>query len=150
MMRKSHFVALISSSKWQKTNLQLQINPRIMNEEFSPEVLIEYFCRTQFFDSDGCCQGNKKEGALAKSLLIFHRSPHLTLAGPGYWLVKWWVFIEQLNWMMFDTFRWGLMNGGIRGLCERGVKAWTCDTQGHLKCKTSIFFPRRQTDAFRV
>lgn len=87
MTSKSNFIALISASKWQKTNLQLQINPRIMNEEFSPEVLIEYFCRTHFVDNDGCFQVKKKRGVLAKSLFIFHRSPHLTLAVPGYWSV---------------------------------------------------------------
>lgn len=88
MTSKSNSVALISASKWQKTNLQLQINPRIMNEEFSPEVLNEYFCRTHFVDNDGCFQGNKKRGVLAKSLFIFLRSPHLTLAVPSYWSVN--------------------------------------------------------------
>lgn len=34
-----------------------------MNEEFSPEVLIEYFGRTHFADNDECFQGNKKEGS---------------------------------------------------------------------------------------
>lgn len=32
-----------------------------MNEEFSPEVLIEYFCRTHFVDNDGCFQRKEKK-----------------------------------------------------------------------------------------
>lgn len=42
-----------------------------MNEEFSPEVLIEYFCQTHFVDNDGCFQGNKKGGSLQNHYSYF-------------------------------------------------------------------------------
>lgn len=57
-----------------------------MNEEFSPEVLIEYFCWTHFVDNDGCFQRNKKKKGggrvLTKSLLIFHHCPRLLQLSP--------------------------------------------------------------------
>lgn len=129
------------ASKWQKTDLQLQIKPRIMNEEFSPEVLIEYFCRTHFVDNDGCFQRNKKKrgGKEGSCKIVINIPP---LPAPGFsWarllIGKWWLFIEQLNWMMFDTSRWGVMNGVCRGLGD--LKASTYEAQGHINCEDSIF-----------
>lgn len=57
---------------------------------------------------------------------------------------KWWLFIEQLNWMMFDTFQWGLMNGVCRGLAD--LKASTYEAQGHISCRASIFFPPKEDE----
>lgn len=103
MTSRSNFVALIYASKWQKKNLQLQINPRIMNEGFSPGVLIEYFL------PDSLCwqwwmfpRKQKKEGS-SQNRYSYSTVPTSDFSCAWLLIGSWWVFIEQLNWMMFDT-----------------------------------------------
>lgn len=105
-----------------------------MNEEWSPEVLIEYlldsFCWQWWMSA--------KKRRSQQNHISYFISPTSDFSRAHLLIGKWWVFIVQLNWMKSDTFRWGLINWGY-------LEMYMSASLKHLQLKIKKFETWRQT-----